>query len=373
MGVKKDSLLIVVPSFMGGGAEKVAVNLANQYASDGIDVTMLVLRPEGPYREQVVNKVKVVELDSKGLVSSLLAVFKALKELKPANVLSVIRETNIIVGICRFLVKLDQVVFREANTLDHIYKSSFHKKLAWQALMRVSYSNADLVVANSKGTSQHLFQSKIVREAKVRIIDNPVLPKNVDELLAAKVDDPWLNDPRLKVILSVGRLHKQKNQALLVKAFSLVEKKMSNARLIMLGEGVEAKNLLNIAIKKGVAEKVKIIPFQKNPYPYYINSDVFVLCSDYEGFGNVVVEALSSGTPVVSTDCPGGPRSILADGKYGVLVEVGDIEALSLAILEVLEGGLYFEPSELICRSQEYSVAEISKKYWSLFEERSCG
>ena len=372
MESKNYSVLIVAPSFMGGGAERVAVNLANQYASEGIRVTILVVRPEGPYREQLAANVRVVELNCKGRVSSLLAVFKALKRLKPDNVLSVIRGTNILVGFSRFFVGMSRVVFREANTLDHIYKSPFFLRWLWYFLLRASYSNADLVVANSEGTSQHLFESKIVKKRKVRVIDNPVLPPNVDELLSDRADEPWLHDPDLKVVLNVGRLHKQKNQALLIKAFSKVEKEISNARLIILGEGVEAGGLLKLAIKEGVAEKVKIIPFQKNPYPYYNCSDVFVLSSDYEGFGNVVVEALSSGKPIISTSCPGGPRGILADGKYGLLVETGNIEKLSLAILDVLKGKVYFESSALKGRSQEYSIAEVSKRYWSLFEEGSC-
>lgn len=367
MGIKVESVLIVAPSFMGGGAEKVAVNLANQYASDGIDVTLLVVRPEGPYREQVASSVRVVDLDSNGLFSSFFEVFKMLRALKPNKVLSVIREINVLVGISRFFVRIERVVFREANTLDHIYRSSFYKRWAWFFLMRVSYNNADLVVANSEGTSQHLLESKIVEKAKIRVIDNPVLPPNIDGLLSARIYDCWLQDPNLKVILSVGRLHKQKNQGLLIKAFSVVAKEMSNARLIILGEGVEAEGLLELAKRKGVADKMKIIPFQKNPYPYYKHADVFVLSSDYEGFGNVIVEALSSGNPVISTNCPGGPRSILADGKYGVLVEAGNVEALSLAIFKVLEGRVYFDSSSLVARSQEYSVAEVSRKYWSLF------
>lgn len=363
------SLLIVTPSFKGGGAEKIAVNLANQYASKGTDVTLLAISSDGPYREQVENKVTVIALDSKGLVCSLYAVFKALRLIKPVNVLSVIRETNIFVGLSMSFVRGGRLVYREANTLDHIYNSPWYKRWVWYALMRVSYARADSVIANSKGTELHLLKSKILKNNKVRVFDNPVLPANVDELLSAEVDDSWLENPKLRVILNVGRLHKQKNHALLIKAFAAVEKKLSDARLIILGEGGEEGRLRKLSEDEGVAEKIRIIPFQKNPFPYYRRADVFVLSSEYEGFGNVIVEALSSGNPVISTNCPGGPPDILGGGKFGVLTEVGSVESLTLSILEVLEGQVFFEPSELIERAQEYSIDAISKKYWSLFEE----
>ena len=369
MKIKKVSLLIVTPSFKGGGAEKVAVNLANQYASNGVKVTLLAVSPEGPYRELVKSCVKVVDVNGKSLAFSLFGVFKAIRAIKPTHVLSVIRETNIFVGLSRWFLALERVVFREANTLDHIYASPCYKRWLWYVLLRVSYANSDWVIANSKGTEEHLLKSKLVKSSKVKVIDNPVLPSEVDELLSEGVSNDWLMDPNLQVVLSVGRLHKQKNQALLVKAFADVEKKISNARLIILGEGGEEARLRQLAKEEGIEKKFQIISFQKNPYPYYKHADVFVLSSNYEGFGNVVVEALSSGNPVICTNCPGGPKGILADGEFGILTEPDSRNELANAVIDILERRIIFEPAELIKRSQEYSVKAASAKYWSLLEE----
>jgi len=363
------SILIVTPSFDGGGAEKIAVNLANQFSVEGIDVTLLVVRPEGPYREQVNELVKIVDLNCISSVQSLFRVFFAIKKFKPTNILSVIRDTNIFVGLSRIFLDVKCVVYREANTLDHIYGSVWYKRWVWYSLMRISYARANSLIANSKGTCEHLLESKIVNRKKLSIIDNPVLPIDVDRLLSSKIEDEWLLDPNIKVVLNVGRLHPAKNQRLLIRAFSEVLKKRPDVRLIILGEGSEEDNLVHAAKEEGVLDYFKIIQFQSNPFPYYKNADVFVLSSNYEGFGNVLVEALSSGNPVISTNCPGGPKSILADGKFGVLVEPGNSREMADAIIDVLEGRITFDKFSLIMRSREYRVDTISKKYWSLFEK----
>lgn len=365
---KNQRLLIITPSFAGGGAEKVAINLANEYSANGIHVTLLVIQNHGSYRCLLNSDVDVIDLNAKGYIGSFIKVFLALKKLKPTKVLSVIRDVNIFVGMSYFLLRKPRLIYREANTLNHIYNSVWFKRVIWFLLLRSTYSNANYVIANSLGTKKHLLDSKIIKSSKIKVIDNPVIPKNINELLNSSVNDDWLNDPELKVVLNVGRLHTQKNQSLLITSFAKIHKKIDNIRLIILGDGVEKERLINLAKNLGVADKVKIVPFQKNPYPYYKNASLFVLTSDYEGFGNVLVEALASGNPVISTMCPGGPESILSNGSYGVLVSPGDVEELSKAMLNVLYGHIVYNRDSLISRSKEYSISNIAKKYGRLLE-----
>ncbi|MBO1519726.1 glycosyltransferase [Oceanisphaera pacifica] len=363
---KKESLLIVTPSFKGGGAEKVAVNLANQYANDGIDVTLLAVNKEGPYRKQVASNVKIVDLNCSGIIHSLFAVLFVLRKLKPIKVLSMIRETNISVGFSRFFIKINRVVFREANTLNHIYKSPWYKRLVWYLLLKFSYTQCDALVSNSEGTKAHLLKNNIIKSEKITVVDNPVLPNNVDELLKEPVDEEWLNNSEFKVVLNVGRLHEQKNQKILIHAFSIVAKELDEARLIILGEGVERKALNKLVKNLKLCSKIKILPFRDNPYPYYKGATLFALSSNYEGFGNVIVEALSSGNPVVSTACEGGPRSILKNGEYGVLVEPENVIKMAEAIKLIFLNKEAFPSKLLKARSNEYSVSVISKKYWDV-------
>ncbi len=359
-------LVIVTPSFKGGGAEKVAVNLANQYANEGFDVVLIAVSQEGPYRELVSNKVDVVDVKSRTFIRSLYLVFLELNKHKGCRVLSVIRDTNIIVGLSRFLVNVDSMVFREANTYNHIASTVWYKKLAWMILLRISYSKANFVIANSLDTKKDLLDFKIVKDSKIKVINNPVLPVNVDELLEEELNHRWFSDPKYKVVLNVGRLHKQKNQSLLLVAFSKVVKKKPFARLVILGEGPEEEGLYSLAEELDISDKFEIISFKKNPFPYYKGAEVFVLSSAYEGFGNVVVEALSSGNPVISTDCAGGPKSILDNGGYGAIVRDRDEKALSDAIFKILSGELSFRPSELKERSEKYSIKKISSEYKSV-------
>lgn len=359
-------VMIVTSSFKGGGAEKVAVNLANQYSEDGMAVKLVVFDAAGPYRESVDKGVEIIDLKARGLLSAIFPLRRVLTENKPKRVICIIRPVNIVFCLAAAFLSIERVVFREASTLNHIYNLKWYKRYAWLFIMRLSYAKANFVVANSEGTKQHLLKSKVLDESKIIVIDNPVIPSNVEELMREKIEHPFFLEPGLQVILNVGRLHKEKNHKLLVSAFSIVSKYNDSARLIILGEGGEKDRILDMVEALGLKEKVSVVSFKKNPFPYYRNADLFVLSSNFEGFGNVVVEALSSGNPVISTDCHGGPRGILGDGEYGVLVPSGDVNCLAEAIESVLDGKVTFPGDLLVKRSQEYTVSAIAKKYWSV-------
>jgi glycosyltransferase involved in cell wall biosynthesis len=146
---------------------------------------------------------------------------------------------------------------------------------------------------------------------------------------------PWLKNKETPILLGVGRLTKAKNFPLLIKATSLVIKK-TPVRLIILGEGSDQAKINKLIKKLGLQQIISMPGFVKNPYSYMRRSSVFVLSSLWEGFGNVIVEALATSTPVVSTDCPNGPREILENGKYGTLVPIGDPYKMANAILSTI-------------------------------------
>ena len=138
------------------------------------------------------------------------------------------------------------------------------------------------------------------------------------------------------MILAAGRLHVSKDFPTLLRAFSLVRKEIPS-RLVILGEGEKRKELEDLAQELGIRKDHDLPGFVENPYKYMKHATVFVLSSQWEGFGNVLVEAMACGCPVISTDCPSGPREILRDGEYGVLVPPKDSEKLAQGILRVLE------------------------------------
>jgi len=189
--------------------------------------------------------------------------------------------------------------------------------------------------------------------SKFVTIYNPLYCSAVIDRASSPTDHPWLMRRDAQVIVAVGRLTPQKGFDTLLRAFVLVRQRL-DARLIVLGEGPDRAALTNLASLLGVREYVDFAGFMENPYVYMRRASVVAMSSRYEGFGNVLVEAMAVGTPVVSTNCPHGPREILADGKYGALVPVDDPGALAEAILSTIARPQ--ARTELIERARMFSI-----------------
>ena len=360
-------ICIVTPSFVGGGAERIAVNLANCYAAQGYDVVLLAFKAAGPYVNQINQSVRVINLNSRTRYV-LFKLRRALKNEQPTHILSVIRSSNILLGLYGLFWKNSRLVFREASTMNAVVAMPPFRRLIYKTLMRIAYSRASRIIANSDDTKQDLISHGIVPQRCIVVIGNPVLPPDYEQLANEAVDHPWLHEPQLRVILTVGRLHKLKNQAMLIRAFAKIANDIDNLRLIILGEGEERDNLLALAKELGVGEKMDIVPFRTNPYPFYKNAELFVLTSDWEGFGNVLVEAMACGTPVISTDCPGGPRTILGNGRFGALVPVGDVDALAGAVVTLVDSETC-NVEMLRNHTSRYAIDWIANHYMAALKE----
>jgi len=361
--LKGRSISIVTPSFEPGGAERVAVNLADHYSGEGMKVKLIAFKGIGPYLSQVPEGVEIIDL---GLSSSRWGFFKLLRTLREHRtdlLISVLRKTNTLVGLTSYFFDIPTMIFCEATTLDAVNRSSFLSRSFYRNLMRVTYRQADRVITGSTDTKDHLLQYRIVDGKKIAVLGNPVLPDNVDIMSLEEIVHPWLSDRAFRTILSVGRLHWLKNHRMLISAFAEVREKMDNARLIILGEGKEKKWLMEFARSKKIEDSIDFPGFQDNPYPFYKNADVFVLTSNWEGFGNVLVEAMACKVPVISTNCPGGPREILQGGRYGTLVEMDDVSGLRDAILRVFTQPDQQQVEDARNRAMEYTIENIAQNY----------
>lgn len=357
----KEKISIITPSLNGGGAEKVAVNLANHYANSGYNVDLVVFKLIGPYQSLVSNKVNLVNLNVSRTRYVLFKIRDYIKANQKAKLLSVIRDANIFVGLAAYGLNLNGVVFREANTMNAIGVKSVIKKNIYKFFMRLAYNRADCIIANSQDTKTDLVKAGIVADDKVIVVRNPVLVAEFQELKSEKLEEPWFHDKKLKTVLAVGRLHEQKNFSFLIWCFKKVYEIKSTTRLVIVGEGEEEERLRDLIQKENLSSVVKLIHFQKNIYPYYQHADVFALTSNWEGFGNVLVEALSVGLPVVSTNCPGGPKMILENGRYGALVPLGDKQGYVEALLSALEANHKSEESRNY--ALRYSVEQVAQDY----------
>ena len=196
--------------------------------------------------------------------------------------------------------------------------------------------------------------------SKVTTIYNPIVSPELTEQAAAPVEHPWFSDGGDPVILAAGRLVNEKDFPTLLRAFAEVARSRA-ARLVILGQGVERESLLALADRLGVSDRFDLPGFDVNPFRYMSRASVFVLSSRYEGFPNVLAQAMACGAPVVSTDCRSGPSEMLEGGRWGRLVPVGDWRAMARAIEETLDDPMPAE--ELKARASVYSVEASVERY----------
>ena len=355
--------IAIFVSFSGqGGVERAMTQLAGGLVNKGITVDLLLPRATGEHMEAIPENVNVIKFNTGHTFSSLLPLVRYLKKEHPDALFAAKHRAIVTAVIASKLSGFKGKVAGNIQTTisEGLKDSNFIKRSMYIWMMRTFYKGADLIVAVSRGVADDVLQLTGLDPEKVTVIYNPVVTPEIFNLAREPLEHPWFNDIGVPVILGIGRLTKQKDFHTLVRAFEKVRKTLA-CRLVILGEGGDLKSLQDLSEKMGVEEDIDFHGFQKNPFSYLSGSSLFVLSSRWEGFGIVLVEALALGIPVVSTDCPNGPREILKDGRYGPLVPVGDHEALANAMIKTLGNPL---PSEdLISCSMDYTIEKISGEY----------
>ena len=345
----------------GGGAERVMLDIGRSLARRGVTVDLVVIRAEGPYLEILPEDVRLVDLNSRRAATCLVKLLRYLGRERPKALL-VTMETAVLVALIA-KVRLAQsvrVVVRQANTFSVTLAHASFKDRVIMRMVKLLMPLADSAVANSHGAGEDLGRCVPKIAAKVQVVPNPVVTPELAKQAAMPLEHPWFGDTGVPVILSAGRLVPLKDHATLLRAFARVVSSQP-ARLVILGEGPERGNLLRLAEQLGISEHVDLPGFKVNPFAYMSKATLMVHSSKYEGFPNVLVQAMACGTPVVSTDCDHGPREILERGKWGRLVPVGDAEAMAEAILETLRDPI--EPELLVSRASVYSAEASVDRY----------
>ena len=241
------------------------------------------------------------------------------------------------------------------------------------ALMARTYRFADAIVAVSRGVAADLVELTGLPPGRVKTIYNPVISEDITQMARMPLSHPWFAPGQPPVILGAGRLVDQKDFPTLIRAFARLRRQRP-ARLVILGAAkddvatdVARAALVQSAALHGVSDDVVLPGFTSNPFAFMARAAAFVLSSRYEGLPTVLIEALACGCPVVSTDCPGGVHEILAGGRFGKLVPVGDESAMAEAILWTLDRPP--DPNRLIARAQLFSGAAAANAYLTtLFE-----
>ncbi len=349
-----------LPSLRGGGAEKVILNLAREFSQRGHTVDIVLVEAYGAYLDDVPEEINIVNLDTRRFFAALPKLIQYLNRTEPDALLSTIDTANIVSMCAKHLSGVStRVVIRISNTIS---TKEEHGELKHRLVHRIAkqvYPYADGIVAVSDGVTQDLQTTMGLPSELITTIYNPSVTPELQEKKEESIDHPWFSEP-VPVILGVGEFTKQKDFLTLIRAFSILLRDR-DARLILLGKGPE-KEVLEKEIKKlGLEENICLPGFVENPYAYMTNADVFVLSSRWEGCPNVLIEALACGIPIVSTNCPSGPKEILEDGKWGELVPVEDTTAMAKAINEKIDTGCLAE-SEHYAHSR-FSVETITTEY----------
>lgn len=337
MGTKKVALFL--PSLVGGGAERVMLSLASEFADQGHRVDLVLAKASGDYMQQVPANVHIVDLHSSRVLYSFFPLVRYLRKHKPQSVLSALNHTNII-AICAVSlanIQAKTVVSIHSNLTQFSKVTKQRLIMKWiPPLMRWSFKRAHKVVAVSQGVADDVIEQLHLPEEKVQVIYNPVVDDSLIQKANEPVHHPWFQEGEPPVLLAVGRLTPEKDFPNLLRAFAKL-REQKEARLIILGEGGKRAELEALAAELGVANDVQLPGFVENPYAYMKKARLFVLSSSCEGLPTVLIEALACGTEVVSTDCPSGPREILKGGSYGSLVPIENSDALFQAINERLD------------------------------------
>lgn len=358
--VKK--IAVVLPDLRGGGAERLHVYLANDWVERGYLVQFVLMRGHGELLPLLSPKVTIVELGADRIRQVIRPLRHYLKQSRPDIVLSAMWPlTSASVVAWMLSGRHGRLFLSDHNQLSvSCVRELKVAPVFLKTLIRSTYPFASGIIGVSQGVKDDLCRLGGFDEARVKVIYNPTATGISPHRESREVREQLWGAGFDHHILSVGTLKEQKDHRTLIRAFARLSRDF-NAKLTILGEGQLRAGLESLIAELGLQSRVSMPGFITDPYPWFRSADLFVLSSQWEGFGNVIVEALECGVPVVSTDCPSGPAEILENGRYGKLVPINDPAALSDAMGASLTQAQ--DREALMNRAKVFSVSNISDQY----------
>lgn len=358
------SIAMLLPNLDVGGAERVSVNLANGFLERGYQVDMVLISATGELLGDLRPEIRVVDLKAKRLRRAFPALVRYLYQNKPATMLACMWPLTVMALWAKIFTGVStKVIVAEHTTWsrsDLLSRKSVERLI--RITMRGTFPRAAHIVTVSQGAADDLAQFANLDRSQIKVIYNPVVGNYLAGASTPLAPADWWIGSH-KRVLAVGTLKSIKDYATLLDAFASLCRHV-DARLLILGEGVCRAALESQVERLGLVGKVFMPGFVKETLPYYQQADLHVLSSTGEGLPTVIIEALAAGTPVVSTDCPSGPREILCDGQFGQLVRVGDAQGLSAAMAYSLKNPP--DCDMLRARAQDFSISKAVDQYLDL-------
>ena len=350
-----------------GGVQRYFANMIKEWTADGYAVEVVNFRNgELFYPQELENLVSCVHLGVRNKFAATLKLWMYLFKKQPKVIISTAHIDNKIVSYLSYFPGIRTLRFVSVH---NTYGKSGRRDHSGRARKvdetRRLYRYNHGVIAASGGIKSDLQDNIGLKDVPVHVVLNGAITRETLERSRERVDHPWLNDQQgIPVFITAGGLRQQKDHKNLIDAFAAVRSR-KECRLIILGEGPLREELTERARKRGIAEDIDLYGFVDNPYAWMAKADCFVLSSLWEGLPTVLIEALSLGVPIVSTDCPSGPGEILQNGNYGKLVPMSDSEALANAIERTLTGEVEgFDPLKAV---EPFMARYASRRYLQVF------
>jgi glycosyltransferase involved in cell wall biosynthesis len=365
----------VIPALTGGGTERVILHLLRHINRKKIEPHLILYSRKGELLSDLPSDIRVVNLKDKktgyGLQWLVFIKFtKIIRKERPDIIVSFMWYTNLITLLTKVLGRVNPyVIVSERYALSPSLEGAgleFIRRIA----IRFFYPKASKIVVNAQEMRLQLMDMYHIASNRISLIYNPIDIHRIIHLGKEQVHHAWF-DEKIPIIIAIGRLVRQKGFSFLIKAIHLIISKGQSCRLVILGKGGEKEELKSLAIKLGIDDKVEFLGFQQNPYKYLTRSTAFVLSSLYEGFPNVLLEALALGVPSVATSCPTGPDEIITEGENGLLVQPSDEKALADAIKRLLDDAelrrRLGEAGKI--RAEDFRVKKIVKQYEEVIDK----
>ena len=354
-------ILFVISSLTCGGAEKVMSALTNEFVKAGFDIVIVKFDEEKskPFFN-IDPKIKLISLGlqntSNGVIDALKWNFKRIKSLRqiviqenPGVAISFLNRTNVLTILACQGTGLP-VIISERNHPQYSNSNMF-----WRFLTRLAYRKCRFLVLQNKSFSNYYGYLAI---DKIKIIPNPVSP-------VAAIGRPDLGEISSPAIVAIGKFEKQKGFDILIEAFDEVHQKRPNWKLYLFGSGSEFNRLAGLVSKLGLEKDVFLMGQTKSPAYYMSCAEIFVLSSRYEGFPNVLVEAMAVGAAPISTNSSDAISEIIDHGETGIIVEKNSKKDLSQAILLLIDDSkareMYSKKARLIV--ERYPFDEVFRKW----------
>jgi len=359
---------LLTPTLEMGGVERVFVNLANGFYQRGIETDLVAGTTAGSMGAFLDGNIPMFDLASSHMIRSVPKLAKYLRHRRPDALIAAMTHSTAAAVAARTIAQVKtRILATEHNTMSKVVANTPGLKYRLMPLWsRQALGSADAIVAVSRGVANDLSTQTGIARENIQVIYNPVITDALHKAAAAPVEHSWFKPYWLPVVLAVGRLDRQKDFSMLVRAFSLVKQRFA-ARLLILGEGPDRPRVERAVAELRLQESVAMPGFEQNPYRFMARSAVFASSSEWEGFGVALVEAMALGMSVVSTNCTHGPAEILCHGKFGALVPVGDHEAMAQALLLALKSSAH---EDRTAHLEQFTVQKVVSEYLSLIASK---